>query len=114
MEEHECEECHKVFVGQSKFESHRKSHRGIDCKKCGERIPANSQTSHNKTKHPIELLKCEQCEFETKYQESFKKHLLTHIPKEPNDKMAYTCIHCEKSFSMGRYLQQHMKIKGEE
>ena len=61
LEEHECEECHKVFVGQSKFESHRKTHRGIDCKKCGERIPANSQTSHNKTKHPKELIKCEQC-----------------------------------------------------
>ena len=61
LEEHECKECHKVFVGQSKFESHRKTHRGIDCKKCGERIPANSQTSHNKTKHPKELIKCEQC-----------------------------------------------------
>ena len=97
LEEHECKECHKVFVGQSKFESHRKTHRGIDCKKCGERIPANSQTSHNKTKHPKELLKCEQCEFETKYQETLNKHLLTHIPKEPKDKTSYTCIHCEKS-----------------
>ena len=61
LEEHKCEECHKVFVGQSKFESHRKTHRGIDCMKCGERIPANSQTSHNKTKHPKELIICEQC-----------------------------------------------------
>ena len=69
-----------------------------EAKKCGERIPANSQTFHNKTKHPKELIKCEQCEFETKYQETLNKHLLTHIPKEPKDKTSYTCIYCEKYF----------------
>ena len=51
-----------------------------------------------KTKHPKELIKCEQCEFETKYQETLHKHLLTHIPKEPKDKTSYTCIHCENFF----------------
>ena len=35
-----CPECHKEVIGQVQLDDHRRSHRGVDCNLCGERIPA--------------------------------------------------------------------------
>ena len=102
-----CPECHKEVIGQVQLDDHRRSHRGVDCNLCGERIPANSVSAHKAKVHGTsKTVKCDQCPFETKHQAYLSKHILKHVPKE---KIDYPCDQCSKTFNMKRYLTQHKK-----
>ena len=102
-----CPECHKEVIGQVQLDDHRRSHRGVDCNLCGERIPANSVSAHKAKVHGTsKTVKCDQCPFETKHQAYLSKHTLKHVPKE---KIDYPCDQCSKTFNMKRYLTQHKK-----
>ena len=41
-----CEKCNKSCKGGRKFKTHMNSHREVNCKHCGKKIPYNSTTSH--------------------------------------------------------------------
>ena len=72
-----CPECHKEVIGQVQLDDHRRSHRGVDCNLCGERIPANSVSAHKAKVHGTsKTVKCDQCPFETKHQAYLSKHIL--------------------------------------
>ena len=59
-----CPECHKEVIGQVQLDDHRRSHRGVDCNLCGERIPANSVSAHKAKVHGTsKTVKCYQCPF---------------------------------------------------
>ena len=46
-----CPECNKEVLGQVQLDVHIKSHKGVDCNICGDRIPAKSVSAHKAKMH---------------------------------------------------------------
>ena len=88
-----CPECHKEVIGQVQLDDHRRSHRGVDCNLCGERIPANSVSAHKAKVHGTsKTVKCDQCPFETKHQAYLSKHILKHSPLSHHLKLQHPTL----------------------
>ena len=62
-----CPECHKEVIGQVQLDDHRKSHRGVACNLCGERII--------KIDYP-----CDQCSKSFNMKRYLTQHKKTHLP----------------------------------
>ena len=70
-----CEKCNKSCKEWWKFKTHMNSHREVNCKHCGKKIPYNSATSHLTKCIGEKSFKCENCPAVFNTEGNFKVHV---------------------------------------
>ena len=118
-ESYECEICHKVFMGRSKYNRHLEVHlpsegrRKFVCGQCDKTFVSSTGFKfHKKTHIGRKENICEVCGTAFYQIGDLRRHMLTHS-KEDADRKKCVCPECGKSFSNNSNLQQHMYIHKE-
>ena len=96
-----CEKCNKSCKGGRKFKTHMNSHREVNCKHCGKKIPYNSTTSHVTKCIGENSFKCENCPAVFTTEGSLKVHVT-------NKSCPIKCNLCDKTLKNAGYLDRHM------
>ena len=96
-----CEKCNKSCKGGRKFKTHMNSHREVNCKHCGKKIPYNSTTSHVTKCIGEKSFKCENCPAVFNTEGDLKVHVT-------NKSCPIKCNLCDKTLKNAGFLDRHM------
>ena len=104
-----CRYCVASFPTQMPLSAHEKLHTGglsYDCEKCGATFPNPSGLKKHKAKqHKVkQIYKCTMCNYETKLEHYYKKHLTKH-----NAIKDLKCEDCNESFIDKASYRKHRK-----
>ena len=68
-----CDNCDKTFVGGKTFANHTRMHMTLNCKHCGQKLPANSKITHEISCIGSSPFACDKCDYKAKQNSSLQR-----------------------------------------